>query len=176
MQFSDFLEFISDPMVVLTMVIIAVAGASVLMVKRRPKGPSTSKIPIVRQMGRMMSDIDKDKTVTTPPVRSRQEIITGLFETEMQTVGLEPSTEAGHIPISSTPLAKFLVSRGVPEDIIEAILTGLETEETEEDVMEIIAAAAESPTVNLEERHLDTAKRLAVEEWSRSKRTSGSSE
>ena len=58
--------------------------------------------------------------------------------------------------------------------LVAAIITGLKEEESEEDVMNIIDAAAGTPDVSLQGPDLEKAKNLAVDEWRREKRTSAS--
>ncbi|MGD2072362.1 MAG: hypothetical protein PVG65_02610, partial [Candidatus Thorarchaeota archaeon] len=109
-----------------------------------------------------------------PAVKDRQAIITQLFESKMELIGLTPSKDSGHIPVSFSPLAVFLRDRGIPEDIVAAIITGLKEEENKEDVMNIIDAAADTSNVTLQGSDLEKAKNLAVEEWKREKRTGAS--
>jgi hypothetical protein len=136
------------------------------------KGPQKSGI--IKGMEKMLSTTEKGRIPEAPHVEDRQTIITRLFESKMQAIGLTPSTDSGHIPVSFSPLAVFLRDRGVPEDIVAAIITGLKEEETEEDVMNIIDAAADTPDISLQGPDLEKAQNLAVEEWKREKRASAS--
>ncbi len=94
-----------------------------------------------------------------------------VFEEKMESIGIEPSTDSGHIPTSQTPLARYLRKYGIADDIIDAISIGLSEEESESSVREIIDAAADTPDVNLEGMFLERAKDLAVEEWNRRRRS-----
>jgi hypothetical protein len=136
------------------------------------KGPQ--KPSIIKGMEKMLSTMEKGRIPEPPEVVDRQTIITGLFESKMQAIGLTPSTDSGHIPVSYSPLAVFMRDKGVPEDIVAAIITGLKEEDNENDVIEIIDAAADTPDVPLQGPDLEKAKNLAVEEWKREKRTDAS--
>lgn len=136
------------------------------------KGPQ--KAGVIKGMEKMLSTTEKGRIPEPPAVDDRQTIITRLFESKMQAIGLTPSTDSGHIPVSYSPLAVFLRDRGVPEDIVAAIITGLKEEESEDDVVNIIDAAADTPDVSLEGPDLEKAKNLAVDEWKREKRASAS--
>jgi hypothetical protein len=89
----------------------------------------------------------------------------------MKSVGLKPSSDSGYIPVSYTPLARFLKDRGVQDDTIGAILAGLMEEETAESVRGIIDAAADTPGVDLIGEELEKAKLLGVEEWKNLRRS-----
>jgi hypothetical protein len=136
------------------------------------KGPQKSGV--IKRMEKMLSATEKGKIPTPPAVEDRQAIITQLFESKMQAIGLTPSTDSGHIPVSYSPLAVFLRDKGVHEDIVAAIITGLKEETSENDVMNIIDAATDTPEVTLQGSDLEKAKNLAVEEWKREKRASAS--
>jgi hypothetical protein len=157
--------FIIVDVVFLLLIVVFISGLC-------QKGPPKSNI--VKIMQKMRSITEKGKIPYPPVVKDRQTIITQLFENKMQAIGLTPSTDSGHIPVSSSPLAVFLRDRGVPEDIVAAIITGLKEEESEIDVMNIIDAAADTPDVSIHDSDLEKAKNLAVEEWKREKRTSAS--
>lgn len=168
---------LTEPLFLIVIVWILAAVAAAIWVRRPraktaevPKVAKVSKVakvkgPLMKQIGKMMGETEKGKKLTVPPVRSRQEIITQMFESKMDAIGLEPSKDGGYIPVSSTPLARFLKERGVPDDTINAILAGLMEEEQETEVRAIIDAAADSPEINLVGSELDRAKDLAVEEW-----------
>lgn len=149
--------------IVLIWIIAAVIGAMYL---RRPRAKvAKAKGPLMNQMRKMIGQAEKGKDLSVPTVRSRQDIITQMFASTMHAIGLEPSTDSGYVPVSHTPLARFLKQRGVPDDTIGAILAGLMEEEHETEVRAIIEAAADSPDINLVGDELDEAKELAVEEW-----------
>ena len=163
-------ELIMDPMfqlLVLFFIIIAV----VIFAIRRRGGPSRS--PAVGKIQRMLGDVEKERAVKAPEVKSRETIVTEMFESEMKSVGLQPSTESGYIPISYTPLARFLAERGIANDIASAISAGLKEEKTEEDVRNIIDAAAATPDIDLTPEEIEKAQDLAVEEWNRVRKSSG---
>lgn len=118
----------------------------------------------------MRSLIEKGKKFEVQKIESRQEIITTLFTTEMEKVGITPSEDSGYIPTSQTPLARYLRRFGVVDDIIDAILAGLAEEESEVAVRDIIEAAADTPEIDLEGDSLKEAQDLAVEEWNKLRR------
>ncbi|MHA1950574.1 MAG: hypothetical protein ACW987_11975 [Candidatus Thorarchaeota archaeon] len=162
------LEFILSPIFLFAVAMII----CVIAARRYSKRPKTSTgMPVVRQMRRMISEVDKDRDLAEPSVRSRQDIITTKFETQMKSVGLKPSSDSGYIPVSYTPLARFLKDRGVQDDTIGAILAGLMEEETAESVRGIIDAAADTPGVDLIGEELEKAKLLGVEEWKNLRRS-----
>jgi hypothetical protein len=169
------IEFITDPVVLIILSwFIAIVFAGIWT--RRPKDKATKvkatkskptklKDPLMKQIGKMISDTEKGKELSVPPVRTRQEIITQIFESKMNAINLTPSKDSGHVPVSYTPLSRFLMDRGVGEDTINALLSGLMEVETEIEVRDIIDALADSPEVNLIGNELDKAKELATEEW-----------
>ncbi|UCH03691.1 MAG: hypothetical protein JSW05_08830 [Candidatus Thorarchaeota archaeon] len=166
MLLEDILNLFYEPFiqyVILVVILAAVAGVAA----RRGRGPKRSGA--AKRMERMIGDIDKGRDVRAPDVKSRQSIITGMFESKMRAVGLEPTTESGYIPVSYTPLARFLSERGINDDIVSAITSGLKEEESEEDVRSIIEAAAGTPDVDLTPTEIEKAQELAVEEWTRLK-------
>ena len=170
MQLSEFidlvLEFIMSPLF-----LFIVAMTIVGLAARHVSGPkSSSSVPVVKQMRRMTTQLDKGKDLTDPSVSSRDDIITRKFNLQMKALGLEPATDSGYIPVSHTPLARFLKDRGVQEDTVSAILAGLMEEKSETDVREIISAAAESPGVDLTGEELEKAQDLAVNEWTNVRR------
>ena len=155
------IEFLISPIFLFALFMIVVVGAG----RYATGSKSPSDVPIMKQMRRMASQLDKNKDLTEPAVQSRQDIITDKFNSKMQAVGLEPATSSGYIPVSYTPLARFLKERGVNDDTVGAILAGLMEEESEEDVRAIIDAAADTPGVDLTGEELVKAKDLAVKEW-----------
>ncbi len=156
---------------VAVLIVLIVIGVAI---RRRPKGPEGP--PIIKQMSKMMSRIEKGKTIKDVPVKSRQDIITESFEEKMHAVGLEPSTGSGHIPTSRTPLAKCLLDHGVDESTTDTIISELSDLESKEAVKEIMDAAAESEGVSFTGVELDMAMQLALEEWLRSRRRTSSPE
>jgi hypothetical protein len=154
-----------DYLLVLALFIVIFVGAALL---GRPKGPQ--KTPIMKQIQKMKSAVDKGRPPQDGTTRSRQTIITSLFEEKMESVGLEPSTDSGHIPISQTPLASFLSEHGVNEDTVGAILGELKQIESEAEIVDIIDAVAETPGVVLQGEDVVIAKRLAVDEWTGSQK------
>ncbi|MHA1636550.1 MAG: hypothetical protein ACTSUB_00900 [Candidatus Thorarchaeota archaeon] len=127
--------------------------------------------PIIKQMKKLHSSIQKGKKLQVPEVPTRQDAISLLFDKKMESVGIVPSTDSGHIPTSQTPLARYLRKYGVADLIIDAISAGLIEEESESSVRDIIEAAADTPDVNLEGMFLDRAIELAIEEWNRRRRS-----
>lgn len=181
---EQILALFEDPLIlIVTLWVIGMIIAVAIF--RKPKGSKepakptkqkTSKVkvkgPLIKQMQKMSSEAERNKDLTVPPVRSRQEIVTEMFESKTRAIGLVASTSSGHLPMSYTPLARFLKERNVAEDTISAIIAGLMEEENEEDVKSIIEAAADSPGVNLIGAELNKAKMLAVEEWRNVKKPS----
>jgi hypothetical protein len=164
MLLEDILNLFYEPFIqyLLIVVILAIiAGAAA----RRSRGPKKSKV--TKRMERMISDIDKGRDVRVPEVESRQSTITNMFASKMRAVGLEPTTESGYVPVSYTPLARFLSEHGISDDIVSAIASGLKEEESEEDVRAIIEAAAGTPDVDLTPSEIEKAQDLAVQEWNR---------
>ena len=135
------------------------------MARFRKKTPK--KTQLGKHMKKMLSATEKGRIPESPPIRSRQDVITDLFGAKMEKIGLEPSSDSGHIPLSYTPLARLLLENGVQDEIISAILQGLQQEKNEQAVRDIIEAISESPDVSLEGTTLAEAQRLAVEEWKR---------
>ena len=165
MQFTEIfdllLEIIRSPLFLFAIVMIVCVGAA----RYYTRSKTTSGMPIVKQMRHMILDVDKERELTEPTVKSRQEVITKMFDSQMNAVGLKPATDSGYIPVSYTPLARFLIERGVHDDTVGAILDGLMEEQSEVHVREIIDAAADTPGVDLTGEELEKAKQLAVDEW-----------
>jgi hypothetical protein len=174
------IELLTDSpalIIIIWLVAILIAGMWVRRPKEKEDKPKVAKAkkektkkakvkgPLMKQMKKMISETEKGKGLSVPSVRTRQEIITQIFESKMNAINLKPSTDGGYVPMSYTPLARFLKERGVAEDTISAILTGLMEEEHEVEVRDIIDAAADSPEVNLIGNELEMAKQLAVDEW-----------
>ncbi|MGY5858976.1 MAG: hypothetical protein RTU63_06380 [Candidatus Thorarchaeota archaeon] len=186
--FNQILTLFQDPLILIASlwvigIIIAVA------IFRRPKGPKDPPKPkkqkkqkkqkaskekakghLMKQMRKMSSEAEKGKKLSVPPVSSRQEIITDIFESKLAAIGLQASASSDYVPVSHTPLARFLKDLKVPEDTVSAIIAGIMEEETEDDVKIIIEAA--SPELGLVGDELENAKDLAVEEWRNVKKIS----
>ncbi len=193
MQVTEILDFVlglfQDPLILIAVLwIIGIVIAVVVMRRPKkskdpkkaadpaePKKPKKSKIKakghLMKPIQKMVGQAERDKELTAPPVRSRQEIITQMFESKTNEIGLEASTSSGYVPVSYTPLARFLKERNVPEETVSAIIAGIMEEENEESVKAIIEATAESPEVDLIGDELDKAKELAVEEWRNVRKT-----
>jgi hypothetical protein len=167
---NQLIDLFMDPMFQY-LIIFFVLLAIVIIALRRRRGPSRSSA--VGKMRRMISEVEKERGVKVPEVKSRESIITDMFEAEMKSVGLQPSTESGYIPVSYTPLARFLAERGISNDIASAISAGLKEEATEEDVRNIIDAAAGTPDIELTPEEIKKAQDLAVEEWLRVRKSGG---
>jgi hypothetical protein len=159
------IDLLTHPLVVIVFIWIIAGVIGAMYLRRSRTKIAKVKGPLMKQIGKMIGETEKAKGLSVPAVRSRQEIITQMFESQMHAIDLEPSTDSGYIPVSHTPLARFLKQRGVPDDTIGAILAGLMEEEHEAEVRAIIEAAADSPDINLVGDELDKAKDLAVEEW-----------
>ncbi|MHA1963100.1 MAG: hypothetical protein ACXACG_04005 [Candidatus Thorarchaeota archaeon] len=171
MQFEEILdliiEFVLSPIFLFALAMIIV----VVAVRRVAGSRSQSGVPVLKQMRRMVSEVDKEKEMAEPVVQSRQDIITKKFNSQMVAMGLEPATDSGYVPVSHTPLARFLKDRGVHEDTVSAILAGLMEEEGEAEVRAIIDAAADTPGVDLTGEELAKAQDLAVIEWTNVRRS-----
>ena len=158
----DILSLFTDTVFLLVLILlVCVIACAKLAIG--PSGPKET--PIVKQMRKMISQAQKGKDMEPPHVKDRQEMITDMFGKEMIALGLTPSAAGGHVPVSYTPLARFLRERGVSDEIISAILDGLMEAETADEVLEIINAAAETPDMNLGPMDIEKARVLAVEEW-----------
>ncbi|MHA1772398.1 MAG: hypothetical protein ACTSYL_12020 [Candidatus Thorarchaeota archaeon] len=127
--------------------------------------------PAIKQVKKMQKAIEKGKRLPDLEVASRQDIVTRLFVNRMMEAGLEPSADSGYVPVSYTPLARFLRDCGLSDVIAEAILSGILEETTEEGVRTIIAASADTPDISLTQDELKHAQDLAVEEWRRKKKS-----
>lgn len=161
------IEFVLSPIF-----LFALAMVIVVIVARRVTGSkSQSGVPVLKQMRRMVSEVDREKEMIEPAVQSRQDIITKKFNSQIQAIGLEPGTDSGYVPVSHTPLARFLIERGVHENTVSAILAGLMEEESEAQVRAIIDAAADTPDVDLTGEELAKAQGLAVIEWTNLRRS-----
>jgi len=171
MQFTEIfdliIEFVQSPIFLFIFAMIIVVGAARLATRSK----SQSGVPVLKQMRRMISEVDKEKDIAEPVVQTRQDIITKKFNSQLQAINLKPGTDSGHIPYSQTPLSRFLKERGVHEDTVSAILAGLMEEENEAEVRSIIDAAAETPGVDLTGEELLKAQDLAVNEWKNARRS-----
>lgn len=121
----------------------------------------------------MQKAIEKGKRLPDLEVESRQAIVTRLFVERMLAAGLEPSMDSGYVPISYTPLARFLRDCGISDVIAEAILSGIMEETTEDGVRIIIEASVDTPGISLTDDELKQAQDLAVDEWRRKKKSMG---
>jgi hypothetical protein len=169
--FNQLIGFLSSPIFVEALLIIIAVDVSMIVIVYVLRSKSSSSIPVVKQMRRMTTQLDKGKDLADPSVSTREDIITRKFNSQMKALGLEPATDSGYIPVSHTPLARFLQERGVQEDTVSAILAGLLEITSENDVREIISAAAESPGVDLTGTELEKAQELAANEWTNARRT-----
>jgi len=135
--------------------------------KTKPSKQMKSKVKVkgylMKPMRKMASEAEKGKNLSVPQVRSRDEIITEMFESKLAEIGIKASTSSGHVPVSYTPFALYLKEREVSDDIVGALLEGIMEEDSEEKVKGIIIAS--SPELNLTGSELEKAIELAVEEW-----------
>jgi hypothetical protein len=65
-----------------------------------------------------------EKELVKHPVRTRQEIITDIFESQMRTIGLEPSKDDGYMTLFS----RFLRERRVANDAIHDLIHSMKNE------------------------------------------------
>jgi hypothetical protein len=177
-------EFFMDPLILISTIwVIGILIAVAIF--RKSKGPKKPTKPkeqkkgkvkakgyLIKPMKKMASEAEKGKQLSVPPVRTRQEIITEMFESKISDIGLKASTSSGYVPVSHTPLARFLKERNVAEDMVSAIIAGIMEEESEDAVMAIIVASADSPEIGLTGDELEKAKTLAVQEWRNVKKAS----
>jgi len=111
---------------------------------------SCTEVGSLRKKDSLIKEIRKvEKKLVKHPFRTRQEIITEIFESKMHSIDLEPSKDSGYIPVSNTPLSRYLKEKGVSEDLVGAIIDGLE-EVSDEEIMDYIDA------VNLSLRDLQS--------------------
>jgi len=87
-----------------------------------------------------------DQIYASQSNETRQTIITKMFEDKMQAIGLEPSKDSGYRPTSHTPLVRYLREYGISDDVIDAIMTGLDEEGSVDNIREIIEDLREGPT------------------------------
>lgn len=86
---------------------------------------SCTEVGSLRKEDSLTEEIRKvEKELVKHPVRSRQEIITEIFESKMHSIGLEPSKDDGYMTLFS----RFLRERGVANDAIHNLLHCLKTE------------------------------------------------
>lgn len=149
------------PTEILLLIIIVII--IVVVVKRRPSG--AVKTPIIKQIVKMRSSVEKGRQIPEMEIEPRQEIITRLFKSKMDAIGLEPSTDSGIIPVTHTPLAAFLIEHGLDTDTVSTILIELKEITSKTEVEDIIEAAAEIPGVTLKDEDIEMAKDLAIAEW-----------
>ena len=175
MQIDEIIQNITmlfQPPAIYVVALLIVLIVLVVAIKRRPKGPAGP--PIITYMSKMMSRIEKGKPIKDVPSKSRRHIITESFEEKMHAVGMQPSTDSGHIPTSRTPLAKYLLDHGVAESTTDVIISELGALESKEAVNDILDAAAEGEGVSFTDLELNMTKQLALEEWLRSRRRTSS--
>lgn len=174
---DQILTLFMDPFIlIVTLWIIGVIIAVAIF--RRSKGPKApgkvkptkrkkSKVKVkghlMKPIKKMVSEAEKGKKLSVPEVQSRHDIITDMFESKLAAIGLEAAAASDYVPVSHTPLARFLKDLNVPETTVSAIIAGIMEEDSEDDVKVIIEAA--SPELGLTGDELDNAKELAVEEW-----------
>lgn len=171
MQLEGFLDIIisllCDQTIQLALLVVLAAIILAVAARRRDGGKQSQ---VMKTMTKMLADVEKGRSITLTGVPTRQSTITSLFEKKMDAIGMKPSTESEYIPVSYTPLARFLTERKVPDHIVSAILAGLKEEDSEEEVRKIIEAAATTSHVDLSPKEIQKAQELAVEEWNRVKR------
>ncbi|TFF94314.1 hypothetical protein EU546_05050 [Candidatus Thorarchaeota archaeon] len=128
-------------------------------------GGDKGKGPVMKQMKKMISTIEKEKDFDEVNVKSRQEIITEEFLGKLQKLNLTLSEAAGYVPASYVPIALFLRDLNLPEQITEALLQGIEEAENEESVREMIDAAVEAADMDMSDDELAEAQELGLDEW-----------
>ncbi len=128
-------------------------------------GGDKGKGPVMKQIKKMISAIEKDKDFDEVNVKTRQEILTEVFVEKLQKLDLTLSDASGYVPASYVPIAIFLRKLSVPEQITDALLQGIEEAESEESVREMIDAAVEAAEIELGQDELLEAQDLGLEEW-----------
>ncbi|TFG05165.1 hypothetical protein EU538_11585 [Candidatus Thorarchaeota archaeon] len=128
-------------------------------------GGDKGKGPVMKQIRKMISAIEKHKDFDEIEVKSRQELITEQFLGKLQKLDLTLSEASGYVPASYVPFALLLKKLDVPENITEALLQGIEEAESEESVRGMIGAALEAADIDLEDEELHEAEDLGLEEW-----------
>ncbi len=129
--------------------------------------------PAIKQVKKLLKSVQKDKRLPELKVASRQEIITKLFMDRMAAADIRPSSDFGHMPVSYTPLARFLRERGLKDDIIEAIQAGIMEESTEDNVRALVVDTVDALDISLSSEEIQQIQELAIEEWTRRSKSIG---
>ncbi|MGV9168729.1 MAG: hypothetical protein ACOC38_02185 [Promethearchaeia archaeon] len=167
MQFPDSFGSLLGQPILIVLVTLILLIVVLYFARRRflePTEPSE-----IRKIKDMHSDIKKGKEPKAPVAKSRQEIITDIFESKMNKIGLEPSSEAGYIPVSTGDFSDYMIQHGVDIDTMRAILDDLPTLKRPE-VFDVVEAATEMQGVDFNVREVEEAKQLALNEWQRHRR------
>lgn len=133
--------------------------------------PSDRRQTIVKGIQKMSQQIRKGKTVDTPQVMSRREIVGSLFSSKMTEAGLELSEgSADAVPLSFTRFAQHMRSLGIDEGLVEAMQSGIAEAGSEAEVDDMIDAATSTPDIQLTPEQAQQVKELARLEWKRSRK------
>lgn len=167
MQFPDsFGDLLSSPMFLISLALVLVV---VVLYFAKKKMISPADRSPIQKVKHMHSAIKKGNPPDIPVTRSRQDIITELFESKMNKIGLEPASEAGFIPVSTGDFADYMIEHGVDSETMRAILDDLPTLKRQE-VFDVVEAAAEMQDADFTTREVEKAKQLALNEWKRQQR------
>jgi len=167
MQFPDsFGDLLSSPVFIISLVLVLVVVV-LYFAKKKMVGPADRSA--IQKVRHMHSAIKKGNQPDIPVTRSRQDIISELFESKMNKIGLEPASEAGFIPVSTGDFADYMIEHGVDPDTMRAILDDLPTLKREE-MFDVVEAATEMRDVDFTNREVEEAKELALNEWKRQHR------
>ncbi len=100
----------------------------------------------MRKRDTLVKEIRKvEKELIKHPARTRQEIITDIFESKVRTINLEPPKNDDCFVVSHTRLSRLLRERGISEDIVDSIIAGIQEDCDEEAIIDIVIAAIDSP-------------------------------
>ncbi|NWF96481.1 MAG: hypothetical protein HXY34_10115 [Candidatus Thorarchaeota archaeon] len=130
------------------------------------------KVSLLRELDRLASAAKKGKPLDLPHVRTRREVIADIFRASMESAGLKVAEGTGSaMPTSYAPFAVFLRELHVDESMIEAMLSGISEAESESEVEDLVDAAADTADFGAIASRLEEAKRIAKEEWVRTRGT-----
>ncbi|TXT57354.1 MAG: hypothetical protein BAJATHORv1_10054 [Candidatus Thorarchaeota archaeon] len=170
MQLDEIINLLLDP-IVLVLLIVVIVIIAIAASRRGPKAPSGP--PEVKIMLKMKSTVEKGRDVESPPVKSREEIISDMYESKLEEIGIKPPKEGGHIPlVASSDLSQKLVEYqeqmgAISDDDIEATVEGIHSAEGAREVTDIIDMVAD--VIGLDEDDKKELQQLAHQEWKRHK-------
>ena len=95
---------------------------------------SDNRIEIVE---RFLEDLKQGNIPELPEISSRLKIITTLFTTKMEQVGITPYEDSGYTPTSQTPLVRYL-RQYVSDEVVDMIISSNPSESEMRDILEMI--------------------------------------